>query len=745
MIAQTSITGTVEADALPVEFANVALEGTTFGTVTDIDGRFEISDLSEGAYVLQISVLGYQSYRTKIQIEKTKEVIDLGVITIKEDILGLQEVVVTGTMKETFLSDSPVKVEVITGRFLEKNIAPTNLVEGIRLVNGVEEVVACGVCYTNSISINGLPGPYTAILMDGTPIYGNLASVYGLNGIPTTIIDRFEVIKGPSSTLYGSEAVAGVINVITKDPSEQPLVALDIMGTSHLESFGSLTFSPKLKKWNSFIGLNYAYVNNFDDVNGDYFSDIINMDRLSLFSKWSLKRPSGKQFTVFGKYYYEDRRNGVEAYLQDRAYKELRGSDQIYGESIYTNRAELFGTYEFDTELALKLDYSFTTHDQDSYYGSDYYAAQQHIAFTNLTLSERFGKHDIIFGMSNRYQFYDDNTVATAESFEEELQNQPDQQYIPGVFVQDQWAIRSNIDVLMGLRLDHYSAHGLIPAPRLNIKYKPDTWSTFRLNLGTGFRIVNLFTEDHAFVTGQRSVEIAERLLPERSYNASLNFNHIYILGNGQGSLDLDFNYTYFTNKIIPDYSAPGKIIYANTDGYARTRGVAATLNHQFSRPISLNAGFNYQVVSQTEPDHEDVFLTSPIEFAPEWTSVLTLNYQWKAKGLTFAWTMNGTGPMALPEVFDLDENGMPLSIARPTRSETFITNNLQISKQFSKSGLEIYGGVQNIENYIQPFSPLVGFNDPNAPVGFSDFFDTAYAYGPVHGREIYIGIKLKY
>ena len=113
---------------------------------------------------------------------------------------GLDEVVVSGTLKESYVTASPVKVEVITDDLLEKTTNPVNLVKALNLINGVQEVVSCGVCYTNNISVNGLPGQYTAILIDGSPIYGNLASVYGLNGIPRQAIDRIEVIKGPNST-----------------------------------------------------------------------------------------------------------------------------------------------------------------------------------------------------------------------------------------------------------------------------------------------------------------------------------------------------------------------------------------------------------------------------------------------------------------------------------------------------------------------------------------------------------------
>ena len=187
-----------------------------------------------------------------------------------------------------------------------------------------------------------------------------------------------------------------------------------------------------------------------------------------------------------------------------------------------------------------------------------------------------------------RYQAYDDNTIATEDVLADSTTvNAPSNQFIPGLFIQDEVALSPQWKILAGLRLDHYSKHGPILAPRLNIKYNPSEWTTIRANFGTGFRIVNLFTEDHAFVTGQRKVTIAEKLDPEKSYNAALSTNIIYSLGKGTGSIDLDGYYTYFTNKIIPDYGSPGEIIYANSDGHATTMGLGAKINYGFVFPLT--------------------------------------------------------------------------------------------------------------------------------------------------------------
>jgi outer membrane receptor for ferrienterochelin and colicins len=736
-----SIAGIVKSAGEPIPGATIKIVGTEHGAVTDANGFYSFPGLSLKPYKLEVRSVGFKPLIFQLDLSENLNQIFNPIL--QESVLNMNEVVVTGTMQPTFVTQSPIKVEVMTSKHVNTYMpaAASGIVESISLISGVQEVVACGVCFTNSISINGLPGPYTAILMDGTPIYGNLASVYGLNGIPSMIIDRFEVIKGPSSTLYGSEAVAGVINIITKNPETQPLFSMDVMGTSHLESFGNFAIAPKLKKASGFVGLNYAYINDFDDINDDGFSDMASLDRISVFTKWNIKRKSMEPFSIAAKYYYEDRRNGVEEFLKDRNYRELRGDSEIYGESIYTNRAEIFGTYAFAMNEKLKLDYSFSSHFQDSYYGSSHYKADQNIVFTNLIWEKSLKTQNLLAGFTSRFQTYDDNTIATQVTSGITVRNKPDNQYIPGLFVQDEWNIGQTFTLLGGVRADHYQSHGMIISPRINSKFKLGQWTTLRSNFGTGFRIVNLFTEDHAFLSSQREVMIVEELEPERSYNFSLNANHIFTMGSSQGSFDFDAFYTYFTNKIIPNYDDPSLIVYENTNGYAVTKGVSMSVSQEFEFPLAMNIGFNAQDVTETELNQLGENEKRKIEFAPNWTGVFTANYQLKKIGLTIAYTLNVTGPMALPEVYDLDVNGESITVSRPTTSTAFAIQNIQLNQKIN-GNFSCYFGVQNLLNYTQKYSPLVGYNDPNANPGFSSSFDTSYAYAPIHGREFYLGLN---
>ena len=735
----TNVNGVVKSESGSLGYASVSLLNSENGVIADGNGYFEIEiDLSKDNNLL-ISYIGHVS--KKILLTNKNLNFNNLIVYLEEDINGLNEIVVTGTLKDEYVTESPVKVNVITAKKINSFLpsAGTNITKIVQLINGAQEVIACGVCYTNSISINGLEGPYTSVLMDGIPMYGNLASVYGLNGIPNMIIDRLEIVKGPSSTLYGSEAVAGVINIITKNPKDQPFISLDVQATSHLESYLNMAVTNKIGKTTGYFGVNWDRKNDYDDYNNDGFGDDINLDRISLFNKWNISRKSKKQFIISSRYYFEDRRNGVQEFLKNGNYKNLRGSEKIYGESIYTYRFELFGKYEFDFIEDFEVNYSYSKHDQNSYYGSDYYVAKQDIFFTQFTLSKKYNKHDFLYGLSIKNNLYDDNTIATEKVINGDILNNASNQFIPGLLVQDQFKSSDKISLVGGLRLDHFKDHGLIFAPSFHIKYNPGQWLAFRLNVGTGFRLVNLFAEDHAFVTGQREVKIVEELQPEKSKSLILNTNYIYTGFNGSGNFDIDLFYTYFSNKIIPNYDIQKYIIYQNSEGYSYSKGVSGAWNHSFLNGIAFTLNFNHQVVKYTE-NNNNIKTMFDMEHSPRWTAGLNIKFP-----LNNTWSINTSsnyvGIMQLPEVFDMKNNGQISEISRPQRSKPFSIHNVNINGKLSNKN-EVYFGILNIFNFRQKESPLVAYNDPNYNKGFSPFFDTSYTYAPNHGIEVFVGYK---
>ncbi len=691
-------------DILP--FASVSIKGTTEGTSTDENGFFKL-DVKNEKVDLQISSVGYKTYSKTIDLRSLHtEPLEIQLTSLAYD---LDQVVITGTMRETFISASPVKVDVISQKVLKK-IATSNLMEVIENVNGVQKQVNCGVCGTNDIHINGMEGPYTLVLIDGMPIMSSLSTVYGLNGIPTSLIKQIEIIKGPSSTLYGTEAVAGVINIITKQAEDVYTFEVDAFVTSHFEKNIDFSIAPKFKKVDMLFSGNVFSMNHFLDDNNDNFSDIPLSNRLSLFNKWSLTRKSEKTLSFSAKYYNEDRSGGVKEWSQD-----YRGSDNIYGESIFTDRFELVGSYQFPTNEDIRLDISYNYHHQDAFYGNTKHEAWQQIYFSNLLWNKKIGyTHDLLVGTSQRYQMYKDSTLAMID----------ERQYIPAIFVQDEIILNKKWSVLLGLRSDYHKEHRLVYSPRLNVKWKVGEQSTFRFNCGTGFRLVNLFTEDHAFLTGSRDVQIVEELEPEESYNINLNFNHLLLLPHSTGAIDFDVFYTYFDNKIVPNYDIdPNLIIYANLDGFSVSRGFAFNIQQNFDFPLSLTLGATFlDVYSETNGVKEKEL------FAPSFSGKTSFSYQFK-NDFSLSWTAKIVGPMELP--------AYPEPYSRPEKSPWFSQHHLQLKKVFNKS-FNAYMGVKNVFNYTQP-SPLVDWKNP-----FGDNFDTSYAYGPLQSRRFLVGLSYK-
>ncbi len=696
----------VQASGAPVSYAAVSVEGSQRTVVADREGRFRFPRLSPGEHVLLVSAQGYAAARQTISIPHSGDPVT---IVLAPDPVALEALTVTGTRKGAAVGESPVKVQIVPASVLQRN-ATNNLSETVQYVNGLYTQVDCGVCYTNNIRINGMEGPYTAILIDGMPLMSSLASVYGLNGINPAMIEQLEIIKGPSSTLYGSEAMAGVVNVITKDPRFTPRWTLDLSATSDAEANVDFAVSSDPGDLTGLVSGNLAYNDRFVDDNGDGFSDFPLVRRGILFAKGELSEDGQRRGGLTARYLFEDRFGGVKAWERRH-----RGSDSLYGESVVTNRVELIGSWLPGWSDRLRLEGSYTFHHQDSYYGDERYLANQHVAVANLLWSERRGPHDLLAGLTARYQAYDDDTPATSEA---------ERRLIPGLLIQDEVRWSPGFSTLAGLRADQHDDHGLILSPRLALKWEPWESTALRLNAGTGFRVVNLFTEDHAALTGAREVVIVSELQPERSRSVTLNLNQVLEFGPSPMMVDLDLFHTHFSNKIVPDYDQdPNLIVYDNLPGHAVSRGVSLAFNQNvdFER-LLYTVGVTVQdVYTVRDGTREDEF------FAPRVRAVASATWDVRALPLSVDYTASLTGPMRMPS---FDE-----PFARPERSPTYSVHNLQATWRLG-GGSDLYLSVKNVFDYSQP-SPLI---DPERP--FGDAFDTTYVYGPLRGRYLMLGMR---
>lgn len=725
-----TISGQVRSGGEILPFANVYIAENQKGAVTDDNGKYTIENVPQGDYTIYASFAGFSTEKKKITVNHRSLEINFELV----DNNTLDEVVISGTLKAVSRLESPVPVEVYTPTFLKKNPTP-NIFEALQNVNGVRPQLNCNVCNTGDIHINGLEGPYTMILIDGMPIVSGLSTVYGLSGIPNWLIEQVEIVKGPASTLYGSEAVGGLINVITRLPSKAPDFFIDGNATTWGEFNIDAGFKTQIgKKAIALTGINYFKYGNPIDNNNDNFTDITLQDRISAFQKWDFERKNDRIFSLAGRFFYEDRWGGEMQW--NRSY---RGGDEVYGESIYTNRYEFLGKYQLPVDEKMMLSLSYTDHDQNSVYGEDVYLAKQRIAFGQLTWDKSLNNHDLLFGTSLRYNFYDDNTPATTLA---------DKGTIPSVFVQDEISFNKNHTLLLGARYDHDDRHGNIFTPRLAYRYKPSDDAIIRLNAGTGFRVVNLFTEEHAALTGARDVIITEELKPERSYNTNLNYlQKVYTKSNIILSFDASAWYTYFTNIILPDYDTdPNRIIYSNLNGYARSMGLSANVDAVFGNGLKVMAGATFQDVSKTEDGIKiNQILTE--KFSGTWS----VSYKFYRPGLTVDYTGNIYGPMRLPLLGDLDP--------RKEYSPFWSIQNIQLTYDGLKD-IEIYGGVKNLLDWTpakknlfiiaraeDPFDKNVQFDSygnaiPTPENPYALTFDPEYIYAPNQGIKGFLGLR---
>lgn len=730
-----SISGTVKENGTAIENALVTLIGNPFSSKTDAFGYYEIQNVPKGQYKVQVSAIGYKTQRKMIAID-TVESLHFELQTENNE---LNEVVVSGTLKAVKRLESAVPVEVYSPVFFKKNPTPS-IYESLQNVNGVRPQLNCGVCNTGDIHINGLEGPYTSVLIDGMPIVSSLSTVYGLSGIPNSLVERIEIIKGPASSLYGSEAVGGLINIITKNPSNAPLFSVDVFTTSWLETNLDLGAKFNLgKNATSLLGLNYYNYNQRIDNDNDGFTDVTAQNRISVFNKWNFSRQQNRVFTIAARGMYEDRWGG-----DIRWEKQYRGGDQIYGESIYTKRAELLGSYQLPTTEKLMLSFSGTLHYQDSRYGITSYIANQKIGFLQLTWDKKVDKNDFLAGIASRYTYYDDNTPATSSN----NLNNPEKTWLPGIFVQDEITFSERHKMLLGLRYDNNSNHGNIFTPRFAYKLKINENNLLRLNAGTGFRVVNLFTEDHAALTGAREVVIESNLDPEQSINANLNYIKKAYFDNGAFiGIETTAFYTRFSNKIVSDYETdPNKIIYSNIDGYAISQGISCNTDINFTNGLKFILGATFMDVANVE----NGIKTRPL-LTENFTGTWSVSYTINAINTSIDYTGNVYSPMLLPLLSESDP--------RSPESPWYSLQNIQFTFLGFK-GFELYAGVKNLLNFTpkqnnpfliarveDPFDANVQYDSngkvletANNPYGLT--FDTTYVYGPNQGIRGFFGLR---
>jgi outer membrane receptor for ferrienterochelin and colicins len=706
-----------------IPYAHIADLSSNNIVVCNSSGSFSIN-INQSVKSLVVSAVGYE--KSEFIINTT--ILNKQLIILNENNDLLNEMVISGTLELIERKNSPIPIAVYSTQFLNTVPAPS-LVEATNQISGLRPQINCSVCNTGDIHINGMEGAYSMVVVDGMPIMGGLSTVYGLQGIPTSLIDQVEVIKGPASTIYGSEAMAGLINVVTKNVDCIPKLAVDFNISSWGESQTSFSFKYlDKKKFKAFSAVDVFYYNNPIDNNEDNFTDLSLKKRYSIFNKFQFFSKNGlNPLNISIRYLNEDRWGGeMDWTIEDR------GKNLVYGESILTNRLESSAFFQFPKLKQLKWQNSFSLHDQKSWYGTVYYQAKQIIGFSQLTIHKKIKlKHNFLSGLALRYNNYDDNTPATSSA---------DSWWLPGLFFQDNFNVDNNHKILFGWRTDYHIKHGFIHSPRINYQWDLAEHTTLRLGYGDGFRVVNVFTEDHAALTGSREVVFLEELKPEKSKNLNLSISNNWDNKHINISIESSIFSSKFSNKIIPDFlTNDNQIIYSNLNGYALARGVSSEIFLKFKKcPLKFSLNGTLLDISSFERESNNDNLVKSVQLLAEKYSIKwTIFYSFEKLGLDLNYAATNYGPIRLP----LLENDFRREYSLP-----YTIHNFKLTKNFS-GGWSTFISVRNFTNFTPPNYSILRSFDPfdqqinntiDNPNGYT--FDASYMYASFQGLNFVFG-----
>ena len=583
--------GDVKSGDEHIPFATITLKGTTIGTAADASGHFKMANLPLGEQTVIISAIGYQSLEKRVELRAG--VSQTLLLELEPDVIGLEQVVVSADRNAKSRKETPTIVSSINPKLFDR-VQSVTLSEGLNFSPGLRMENNCQNCGFSQVRMNGLEGPYSQILINSRPVFSGLAGVYGLELIPANMIERVEVIRGGGSSMYGSNAIAGTINLITKDPVSnnfEAAISNSFVGVGsdydaaydYNANFNGSFVTDDYKTGMSIFGFHRK--RDPFDANGDGFSELSKIDNTTMGIRF-YQRVSNRGKLTFDYFNInEDRRGGNDF--------ELPLHETDISESVKHQINS--GAVNFD--LLLRENDKFSAYfsmqgvDRNSYYGANkdlsayghtedltYAAGLQYIRAIDWLL---FAPATLTSGVENNGSSLEDNKLGYYDAQEDKHHGNTliaDQSMnTTGAFLQSEWKLK-NLVFSAGLRYDHYNiseaSHknddvtGDVFSPRISMLFNATKHLQFRASYGKGFRAPQIFDEDlHIETSGSRKVihENDPNLKQEssNSYTASLDYsNHI---GEWQFQFLVEGFYTKLSDPFSNEYGTPdadGTVVY---------------------------------------------------------------------------------------------------------------------------------------------------------------------------------------
>ena len=743
-----TISGTVSASNNFVESVTISLNDGQEVTTSNANGYYEFTNLSAGVYEIVVTGVAFKtSIKSIVVCENSTYTLNFELSNFEN---YLSEVVVTGTKTFKRKTESAVIVHVLDSKTLN-NMQVCNLAEGLKFQPGLRVETDCQTCNYQQLRMNGLAGGYSQILINGRPIFSPVMGLYGMEQLPVNMIDRIEVVRGGGSSLYGSSAIGGTVNVITKIPTRD---SFELNSTYHnLDAESSdyqLNGNASFVSENRDAGVSLFMTHrkrDFFDANGDNFSEIPKIENNSVGANLFFNPTENQKLEIslsnLNEYRFGGEMVDKPAYLNQQSeerkhkiwlgsldyqinFNDKKSSLITYAAWQNTDRTHYTGIFP---ETAPEIQ----NHLENPPYGvSDNETMQGGLQF-NYRLDHFFKGSNVLTVGS---EYISDKIYDIIPSYNY-LVDQHTKNL--GSFLQSDWEILPSLNLLSGVRMDvHNLIARVIFSPRLALLYKLKETTQFRLSYGTGFRAPQAFDTDlHiAFAGGGVSRVIYDpNLKEERSKSWSASVNYDKATENFIAGFTLEGFYTHLNNAFILENIGNdefGEIFEKQNGDGATVQGITIELRANYNKKVQLETGFTFQTarfdnavnyIDGIAPTRD--FLRTPNQYG---FATLTMN---ATERLKINLNTVFTGSMKIAHFAGAPNQTTDEFVNTKTFSEVNSKIAYTIPSKKYDMNFEIYGGLKNMFNRYQTDFDLGKNRDSN------------YVYGPALPRTIFFGLKI--
>lgn len=721
-------------------YVNIFLKGTTIGTTTDDSGHYMLTNLPEGKYILEAATMGYKTESVTVEIKKGKT-LEIN-FQLEEDAISLNDVVVSANRHETSRRMAPTLVNVLSLKTFETT-SSCDLSQGLKFQPGIRVENNCQNCGFNQVRINGLDGPYTQILIDSRPIFSALAGVYGLEQVPANMVDRVEVMRGGGSALFGGSAIAGTINIITREPLRNSVEASHTItnydGSSTFENNTTLNatlVSDDRKIGAAIFGQNRE--RSGFDYDGDGFTELPMLKNQTIGIRSYIKTGLYSKITAEYHHMSEFRRGGDQL---SRPPHETNITEQT---QHYINTGSLkYDNFSPDEKQHLSVFASAQHVKRDSYYGGG----------QDLNAYGRTTDLTWLAGFQYSYNFdkllFMPSTVTTGAEYNQDNiddnmwgynRNILQEARIASAFLQNEWK-NDKWSFLLGGRLDkHNMVKNTIFSPRANIRFNPNEHINLRASYSVGFRAPQAFDEDlHIANVGGTvlMIQLSDNLKEEKSHSFNLSADMYEQWGDWQANLLIEGFYTKLKDVFALEdkgLDEQGYLIYERcNEDQANVYGVTVEGKISWKNKWQCQAGFTLQKSEYNEARSWSEDASVPKEKrlfrSPNQYGYFTMTYN-PIKSLGIALSGTYTGSMLV------EHHAGYIEKDETVKTKDFMELNLKLTydfKVYDIINLQLNAGVKNITQAYQ--------NDFDKG---SDR-DSGYIFGPGTPRSYFAGIKMSF